>query len=340
MQEIFESTIERLLGDTVTAELLRTCETGAWPASLWASVEDSGFAVAAAPEARGGAGASWADLFVVVRAAGRHNLPLPLPETLLANALLGQSGLEALNEPLGIAAGGMLSLRRGRVGGTLRDIPWGRHVQRLVAVTDGPEPTVVLLDTTGARCQTRQNTAGEPRDDLHFDDVFPLSSAPLPAETPADVLQLGGALMRCAQIAGATQTVLDLATRYATERVNSASRLAPSRRCSSRWQSSPNTLAPPRSRRNVPSPSHLMQPAALLPCPSPRPRSVAPKPRAWRRRSRTQCMAPSALPMNMRCTCPRGGSGPGAANSAMPPPGRSALARPCAVPERRRCGQR
>ena len=92
-------------------------------------------------------------------------------------------------------------------------------VLRYHAVTDGPEPTVVLLDTAGARCQARQNTAGEPRDDLQFDDVFPLSSAPLPAETPADVLQLGGALLRSAQIAGATQAVLDMTTRYATERV-------------------------------------------------------------------------------------------------------------------------
>ena len=46
--------------------------------------------MAAAPEHLGGAGASWEDLYGDVKAAGRHNLPLPLPETMFANWLLGQ----------------------------------------------------------------------------------------------------------------------------------------------------------------------------------------------------------------------------------------------------------
>ena len=88
MRDEFESAISRLLAEQVTPELLRECELGAadqrWPAGLWGAVQASGFHLAAAPEAQGGAGASWADLFVVVRAAGRFNLPLPLPEALLA----------------------------------------------------------------------------------------------------------------------------------------------------------------------------------------------------------------------------------------------------------------
>lgn len=219
MREIFETTIERLLGDTVTPELLRACESGEWPASLWAAVEESGFAVAAAPEERGGAGASWEDLFVIVRAAGRHSLPLPLPETMLGNALLGQCGLEAINAPLGIAASGELTMYRGRVSGTLRDVPWGRHVKFVVAITHETEPMLVLLDTADATCERRLNIAGEPRDDLHFDSLTVLASASLPEGMSADVLRLGGALMRSAQIAGALQGVLDLTLRYANERV-------------------------------------------------------------------------------------------------------------------------
>ncbi|MBL0148235.1 MAG: acyl-CoA/acyl-ACP dehydrogenase [Ideonella sp.] len=219
MREIFESTISRLLSDTVTPELLRACEGGSWPTELWAALEDSGFAVAAAPEALGGAGASWADLFVVVQACGRHNLPLPLPETLLANALLGQCGLQAINAPLGLAAGGDLSLYNGRITGTVRDLPWGRHVNQVVAVVAGTEPLLVLLERTSARCEPRLNTAGEPRDDLHFEGVVPMATAALPAGMPAQVLQFGGAMLRSAQIAGALQCVLELTSRYATERV-------------------------------------------------------------------------------------------------------------------------
>lgn len=219
MREIFESTIERLLGDLVTPDLLRTCESGAWPTELWAAIEESGFSVAAAPEAQGGAGANWADLFVVVRAAGRHNLPLPLPEAMLGNALLGQCGLDAVAEPLSVAAQGELSMYRGRVSGTLRDVPWGRHVKRVVAITTDGEPMLVLLDTGLARCEQRLNTAGEPRDDLHFDNAATISSVVLPEGIPSNVLHLGGAMLRNAQIAGALEKVLALTIQYATERV-------------------------------------------------------------------------------------------------------------------------
>ena len=49
MRELFESTIERLLADLVTPELIRHCEAGHWPADLWAALESSGFAVAVMP---------------------------------------------------------------------------------------------------------------------------------------------------------------------------------------------------------------------------------------------------------------------------------------------------
>ena len=219
MKEIFESTIERVLIDTITPDLLRHCEGGEWPAQVWRAVEESGFALAAAPESSGGAGANWADLFGVVRATGRYSLPLPLPETLLANALLGECGLEAINAPLGIAGGGTVALQQGRVSGALLDVPWGRHVRHVVAVTGGSEPAVVLLDTGDAQCTPRLNTAGEPRDDLRFERAACVSCAPLPRDLQPDLLYLGGAMLRSAQISGALQSIIDLTLGYATERV-------------------------------------------------------------------------------------------------------------------------
>ncbi len=232
MRDEFESAISRLLAEQVTPELLRECELGAaekrWPAALWAAVQASGFHLAAAPEAQGGAGASWADLFAVVRAAGRFNLPLPLPEALLANALLGHCGLAAIDAPISLAGAGELRLADGRVSGVLFDVPWGREVPQVVAVVSGvagvagaagARPCLVLLNARSAQCEPKLNVAGEPRDDLRFDGVTPLAVAPLPAGTPADVLLLGGAMLRGAQIAGAMQAVLEQTTRYATERV-------------------------------------------------------------------------------------------------------------------------
>jgi acyl-CoA dehydrogenase len=199
--------------------LLRSCEGGEWPEALWSALTESGFAVAAAPEACGGADASWADLFVVVRSAGKHNLPAPLVETLLANWLLGRCGIEAIHLPLGIDANRSLALVDGRVSGTLVDVPWGRDVKQVVSITAGAQPSVVLLDARQAVVERSMNTAGEPRDRLQFESSVPLALAVLPANTAPDSLLFGAAMMRSAQIAGALHAVLELTTRYAGERV-------------------------------------------------------------------------------------------------------------------------
>lgn len=236
MRELFESTIERLLADLVTPELIRNAESGLWPSELWAAIQASGFAVAAAPESLGGSDATWGDLYGVVKAAGRYNLPLPLPETMLANWLLGQCGLEARNEPLGIAMRSTLSLDHAstsgaffdvpwvapadtRVKGTLFDVPWGRNVDYVVAIIPGIRDTLVILARSDAEISTRRNTAGEPRDDLIFKNAVPLTTATVPKHLNADVLWWGGSMLRTAQMAGALETTLNLSTRYATERV-------------------------------------------------------------------------------------------------------------------------
>lgn len=219
MRDIFESTLERLLADLVTPALLRECETGLWPAALWSALEESGFAVAAAPEALGGAGAGWDDLYVVVRAAGKHALPLPLPEALLANHLLARCGLEARNEALSIAPRAELTLQSGLLSGRLVDVPWGRQAVGVLAVLPGAEPALVLLDPQQAQVTVKQNVAGEPRDDLVFDAATPLASAPLPTGLSPECLWLGGAMLRSAQTAGALDAALAQSVQYATERV-------------------------------------------------------------------------------------------------------------------------
>jgi len=219
MRDIFASTLERLLGDLVTPALLRECETGTWPTALWSALEESGFAVAAAPEALGGAGAGWDDLYVVVRAAGKHALPLPLPEAVLANHLLARCGLEARNEALSIAARADIAMQGGLVSGRLLDVPWGRQAAGVLAIIEGVEPALVLLDPQQARVTAKQNVAGEPRDDLVFDGATPLASAPLPAGLSPECLWLGGAMLRSAQSAGALEAALAQSVQYATERV-------------------------------------------------------------------------------------------------------------------------
>lgn len=219
MRQMFDSTVERLFADLSTPAAVLACEDGTWPQALWTAVEESGFPLALAPEHLGGAGASWADVCGVIRLAGRFNLPLPLPETMLANWVLGAAGLSPVAGPVSVTGAGTLRVRDGLVSGEALEVPWGDLVPLLVVVTGGDAPAVVLLPTAAAGRRDGANTASEPRATLSFDGVAPLAQAPLPTGWPADVLLLGGAMLRAAQIAGALEAVLALATTYAGERV-------------------------------------------------------------------------------------------------------------------------
>ena len=219
MREIFDSTVERLFSDLVTPEAVLASESGQWPTALWKAVEESGFTFALAPESSGGAGAGWSDVCGVLRLAGRFNLPLPLAEAIFANWLLCRCGLDAVAGPISFAPRAELRVEGGRVSGRALEVPWGRAVDAVVALLPGEVPQLVLLAREGVGLEFGANIASEPRDVLIFEAVTPLAQAPLPAGLPGDVLKLGGAMLRSAQIAGALEGVLALAITYAGERV-------------------------------------------------------------------------------------------------------------------------
>ena len=131
-QRLLHDTVTRLFAETLTPERLAEAETGVWLGALWDAVESNGLMSAHLDEAAGGAGASWLEAFVVARACGRHAVPLPVVETMLAGWLLARAGLEVPPGPLGIApepgTERITSVRR---------VPWGRHVGHVVIATPG-----------------------------------------------------------------------------------------------------------------------------------------------------------------------------------------------------------
>jgi acyl-CoA dehydrogenase len=220
MRDLFESTIERLFGDLISPALIHDASEGQWPAELWTALEELEITSALAPESLGGAGASWEDAYVLVRAAGAHAAPAPFPDTLLANWLLGRAGLAPLKGPTAIAASSALTYLNGQARGILERVPWGRNLKHVVAMTSGSDASIVVLETESASSIERNaNLAEEPRDTLSFDKARVVYAVPVPEGLSAEALQLGGALLRSAQIAGALQTVLQMTATYATERV-------------------------------------------------------------------------------------------------------------------------
>jgi acyl-CoA dehydrogenase len=222
---LLADTVGRLFGALATKELIESSEKGAWPEKLWRALEEGGLTLPLVPEDAGGAGGTWLDAHVVVRAAGRHTAPVPLAETIIASWLLSRAGLEVPLGPLTLApvhGDEMLSLaRRGdgfSVSGTATRVPWGRHAGHVVTVADVEgRPTVALVATAGARITEDRNLALEPRDTLVFEATPALAAAPAPGVT-ADAIRLYGAMARAAQMAGALDWCLEQSVRYATER--------------------------------------------------------------------------------------------------------------------------
>ncbi len=218
--------VTRLFTDRVTPDVLQSAEQGQWPAALWEAVEENGLTMPLVAEAKGGAGGTWGDAHVVIRATGRHAVPLPLAETIVAAWLLAESGLEVPTGPLTLAPvhrDERLRLSRAGAGwtlsGTATRVPWGRSAKHVVVVADvDSRAHVALVAAGGYRVTADRNLALEPRDTLVFDGAQVGAAAPAAARIPDDAIRLYGALARSAQMAGGLEQAVGQATRYVTER--------------------------------------------------------------------------------------------------------------------------
>src|SRR5512134_3281912 len=103
MDDMLTESIERLLAEQCDAAVVRKIEGGASSAALWAQLQESGFADALVPEDAGGAGLTLRDVAGLVLACGRHLLPLPLAQTLLARGELARAGMAVPEGPIALA---------------------------------------------------------------------------------------------------------------------------------------------------------------------------------------------------------------------------------------------
>jgi len=225
LRTILADVVTRLFTERVTKEVIEAAEKGTWPAELWDAVEENGLTLPLLPEAKGGAGGTWLDAHVVVTAAGRHAVPLPLAETIVGSWLLATAGLDVPSGPLTVAPvhrEEAVRLRREsggwRASGTATRVPWGRSADHVVVVDDvDGRAMVAIIAADNFRATPDTNLAREPRDTIVFDRA-PVVAATIAERVPSDAVWLYGALARSGQIAGGLEYVLAQATRYAGER--------------------------------------------------------------------------------------------------------------------------
>ena len=218
--QMLEDVVTKLFGDHVTKESVESAERGEWPGDLWNAVEDAGLTRPHLGEAAGGAGGSWREAHVILHASGRHTVPLPVAETMLAGWLLERAGLDVPPGPISVSPEVVASgcLTDGRLTATVSSVPWGRFAPYVVFVTgeDG-DVRVGLIATSSGTVRQGENLAREPRDALTFDGA-PVEALQ-PAIVPSDAVRVYGAMMRSAQMAGALDALLAHSVQYAGERV-------------------------------------------------------------------------------------------------------------------------
>lgn len=221
-ESIIVDTANRICQDLCEPGVINEAEAGTWPADLWNALEESGLTLTWVSDEIGGAGAEMADGFAVLKVAGAYATPVPLAETLLAGWLLGQAGLLVPMGPMTAASGydgAPVTLAGGRLAGSAEAVPFGRNAEHIaVLARDGDASVVALVKASDCAIAPGTSLAGEPADDVAFDDVTPISVNPAPAGLDEAALQAFGAAVRCTQMAGALQRILDQSVQYALER--------------------------------------------------------------------------------------------------------------------------
>ncbi len=218
---IIVDTASRIFQDLCEPATINDAEKGVWPKTLWNTLEELGLPLAWVPDDLGGAGATMADGFAVLRVAGRFAAPVPLAETLMAGWLLTRAGIAVPNGPMTVApvhADGHVVLRDdGKLAGRARRVPFGRNAGHIAVLAHrGNDAAVALVAATGLAISQAASLAGEPRDDVSFDGAIP--EAVRPVLLDEDLLVGFGAAVRLQQMAGALEKILEQSVQHALDR--------------------------------------------------------------------------------------------------------------------------
>lgn len=201
MNELLEP-FAGMLDSAVSPDAIRSLENDGNAQEMWDAVAASGFLDALVSEEAGGAGLSLEEVGPLWLELGRHAVPLPVAETMVARHLLAQSGQAVPDGPIALATGdprkgvlvpyGMVSEH------VLFD--WGDKLVLAPVAEENKSPTGVRGDQTAS---------------LRWPDLQEMPSLP----RPSDGLRPIAALIRAGLIAGAADRVLDMTVAYANERV-------------------------------------------------------------------------------------------------------------------------
>jgi acyl-CoA dehydrogenase len=223
-ENIVVATAEKIFADLADAQTINRDKKGDWKAPLWQALTDAGLPLSWVPEECGGSGASLAEGFGVLGAAGRFAIAVPLAETMLAGWLLSQVKLASPEREMTVAPANpkdRITLNSdGTLSGRARGVPFAKSAKHIAVLARGAAAySIALVDAAKVRIEAGINLANDNSDTVTFDHVQPVAIKPAPKGFDQNTLMLMGAVARSLQIAGALESMLDISVRYAGERV-------------------------------------------------------------------------------------------------------------------------
>jgi acyl-CoA dehydrogenase len=224
VENIVAETAERIFADLADAQTINHDKTGRWKAPLWQALSEAGLPLSWVSEQCGGSGASLAEGFSVLSAAGRFAVAVPLAETMLAGWLLSQAGIASPEGEMTVAPAGpkdRITLGAdGTLSGRARGIAFASDAEHIAVLAQrGGGFSIALVEGSACRIEAGLNLGCDGSDMVTFDHVAPIAIEPAPKGFDQTSLLLMGAVARSLQIAGALEQMLDISVRYSNERV-------------------------------------------------------------------------------------------------------------------------
>jgi acyl-CoA dehydrogenase len=211
--DLLTSMTDRLLANELDDATLRGAAEGIWPQRAWDALVEQGLPVALV-QGEAGFGLTPMEGLDLIRLLGRRAVPLPLVETMIANAVLADAGLPLAEGVVALVAddpGVTLVERDGdwHATGVAERVAWGRHATTLLI---GKGDRVGVMSAGFRTVAEGCNLASMPRDRMALDGSVTVG------RLAGSSLLESAALARALAMAGALETLVGMTVAYVTER--------------------------------------------------------------------------------------------------------------------------
>lgn len=221
---IVVETAEKIFADLADPQEINNDKKNSWQAPLWQALSEAGLPLSWVPDDLGGSGASLADGFALLNAAGRFAVAVPLAETMLAGWLLAQAKIASPEGEMTVLPASpkdRITLDAdGSLSGRARGVPFAKAAKHFAVLAHGKDGvSIALVDASKGRIESGLNVGYDHSDTVTLDKVQPVTIKAAPKGVDQTTLMLMGGVARSLQIAGALESMLDISVRYSNERV-------------------------------------------------------------------------------------------------------------------------